>query len=31
MPPGRDFDVTQGLAKILGLQGTQTVQWRFAR
>jgi hypothetical protein len=31
MPPGRDFDVTQKLAKILGLQGTQTVQWRFAR
>jgi hypothetical protein len=31
MPPGRDFDVTQKLAKILGLQGTQSVQWRFAR
>jgi hypothetical protein len=31
MPPGRDFDITQRLAKILGLQGTQTVQWRFAR
>jgi rare lipoprotein A (peptidoglycan hydrolase) len=29
--PGRDFDVTQALAKLLGLQGTQTIQWRFAR
>src|SRR5436305_1059777 len=29
--PGREFDVTQGLAKLLGLQGTQTIQWRFAR
>jgi rare lipoprotein A (peptidoglycan hydrolase) len=29
--PGRDFDVTQALAKTLGLQGTQTIQWRFAR
>ena len=31
MPPGREFDVTQSLAKLLGLQGTQTIQWRFAR
>jgi rare lipoprotein A (peptidoglycan hydrolase) len=31
MPPGREFDVTQKLAKLLGLQGTQTIQWRFAR
>jgi hypothetical protein len=31
LPPGRDFEVTQKLAKLLGLQGTQTVQWRFAR
>jgi hypothetical protein len=31
LPTGRDFEVTQKLAKILGLQGTQTVQWRFAR
>lgn len=31
MPPGREFDVTQALAKLLGLQGTQTIQWRFAR
>ena len=29
--PGREFDVTQALAKLLGLQGTQTIQWRFAR
>jgi rare lipoprotein A (peptidoglycan hydrolase) len=29
--PGREFDITQGLAKLLGLQGTQTIQWRFAR
>ncbi len=31
MPPGREFDITQSLAKLLGLQGTQTIQWRFAR
>ena len=29
--PGHEFDVTQALAKLLGLQGTQTIQWRFAR
>ena len=29
--PGRKFDVTQALAKLLGLQGTQTIRWRFAR
>jgi rare lipoprotein A (peptidoglycan hydrolase) len=29
--PGREFDVTQALAKLLGLQGTQQIQWRFAR
>jgi rare lipoprotein A (peptidoglycan hydrolase) len=28
--PGRTFDVTQALAKLLGLQGTQTIRWRFA-
>jgi rare lipoprotein A (peptidoglycan hydrolase) len=28
--PGRTFDVTQALAKILGLQGAQTIRWRFA-
>jgi len=29
--PGREFDLTQALAKELGLQGTQTIRWRFAR
>jgi len=29
--PGREFDVTQALAKLLGLQGTQRIEWRFAR
>jgi rare lipoprotein A (peptidoglycan hydrolase) len=29
--PGRDFDVTKALANRLGLHGTQTIQWRFAR
>jgi rare lipoprotein A (peptidoglycan hydrolase) len=29
--PGREFDLTQALAKILHVQGTQTIQWRFAR
>jgi Lipoproteins len=28
--PGRTFDVTEALAKLLGLQGTQTIRWRFA-
>lgn len=28
--PGRTFDVTQELAKLLGLQGAQTIRWRFA-
>lgn len=29
--PGREFDLTEALAKILHLRGTQTIQWRFAR
>jgi rare lipoprotein A (peptidoglycan hydrolase) len=29
--PGREFDVTKALADRLGLHGTQTIQWRFAR
>jgi rare lipoprotein A (peptidoglycan hydrolase) len=29
--PGRDFDVTKALADRLGLHGTQTIKWRFAR
>ena len=28
--PGRTFDVTRALAKLLGLQGSQTIRWRFA-
>jgi len=28
--PGRTFDVTEPLAKLLGLQGSQTIRWRFA-
>ncbi len=29
--PGREFDVTKALADRLGLHGTQTIHWRFAR
>lgn len=29
--PGREFDLTRALAKRLGLVGTRTIQWRFAR
>jgi rare lipoprotein A (peptidoglycan hydrolase) len=29
--PGREFDLTQALAKFLHVEGTQTIQWRFAR
>lgn len=29
--PGREFDLTQALAKLLGIDGAQTIQWRFAR
>jgi rare lipoprotein A (peptidoglycan hydrolase) len=29
--PGREFDLTPALAKLLRVQGTQTIQWRFAR
>jgi rare lipoprotein A (peptidoglycan hydrolase) len=28
--PGREFDITQGLADELDLSGTQRVEWRFA-
>lgn len=28
--PGRTFDVTLPVAKLLGLEGTQTIRWRFA-
>ncbi len=27
--PGRTFDITEALAKLLGLQGSQTIRWRF--
>jgi rare lipoprotein A (peptidoglycan hydrolase) len=29
--PGREFDLTQALARLLHVEGTQTIQWRFAR
>ena len=29
--PGRTFDLTRALARRLGVEGTQTIQWRFAR
>jgi rare lipoprotein A (peptidoglycan hydrolase) len=29
--PGRVFDLTEALARLLNVQGTQTIQWRFAR
>jgi rare lipoprotein A (peptidoglycan hydrolase) len=29
--PGREFDLTEALARLLRVQGTQTIQWRFAR
>ena len=28
--PGREFEVTAGLARLLDLQGVQLVRWRFA-
>ena len=29
--PGREFDLTEALAKLLHVEGTQTIRWRFAR
>jgi rare lipoprotein A (peptidoglycan hydrolase) len=29
--PGHDFDLTRALARQLGLQGVQTIHWRFAQ
>jgi rare lipoprotein A (peptidoglycan hydrolase) len=29
--PGREFDITRALAKELGLSGTRTINWRFAK
>jgi hypothetical protein len=31
VPPGRELDLTPRLADLLGVQGTQRVQWRFTR
>jgi rare lipoprotein A len=29
--PGRNFDITKALADRIGLHGTQTIEWRYAR
>jgi len=29
--PGRQFDVTDALARLLGLQGVQQVHWSYAQ
>jgi Lytic transglycolase len=31
VPPGRELNLTPKLAELLGVQGTQIVQWRFTR
>jgi hypothetical protein len=31
VPPGRELNLTPKLAELLGVQGAQTVQWRFTR
>ena len=31
VPPGRELNLTPKLAELLGVDGTQTVQWRFTR
>jgi hypothetical protein len=31
VPPGRGLNLTPKLAELLGVQGTQSVQWRFTR
>ena len=31
VPSGRELNLTPALAKLLGVQGTQSVQWRFTR
>ena len=31
VPPGRELNLTPKLAELLGVQGTQAVQWRFTR
>ena len=29
--PGREFDLTPALARLIGLHGVQAVRWAFAR
>ena len=29
--PGREFDITRALAKTIGLSGTRSINWRFAK
>ena len=29
--PGREFDLTRRVARLLGLRGARTIRWRFAR
>ncbi|HEY4411533.1 MAG TPA: hypothetical protein VGN06_00925 [Gaiellaceae bacterium] len=31
VPPGRELNLTPKLADLLGVQGTQSIQWRFTR
>lgn len=31
VPPGRELDLTPRLAALLGVQGIQSVEWRFTR
>lgn len=31
VPPGRELNLTPRLAELLGIQGTQPVEWRFTR
>jgi hypothetical protein len=31
VPPGRELNLTPRLAELLGVQGAQTVHWRFTR
>ncbi|HEY8028645.1 MAG TPA: hypothetical protein VIE38_03950 [Gaiellaceae bacterium] len=31
VPPGRELNLTPKLAELLGVQGTESIQWRFTR
>ena len=31
VPPGRELNLTPKLAELLGVQGTQSIEWRFTR